>query len=57
MITGLLARWRAMELSIGTGEGTIARLEAERAAGFATLLIILTLPWLTIVGLCLHFAG
>jgi hypothetical protein len=57
MITGLLARWRAMELSIGTGEGTIARLEAERAAGFATLLIILTLPWLIIVGLWLHFAG
>jgi hypothetical protein len=42
---------------MGTGYGTIARFEAERAADFATLLMILTAPWLVIAGLWLHFAG
>ncbi len=56
MITGLLARARALELSVGTATGTIARYEAERAVGFATLLLILTTPWLIIAGLWLHFA-
>jgi len=57
MMTGLLARGRAMELSMGTGYGTIARYEADRAACFATLMMILTAPWLVVAGLWLRFFG
>lgn len=55
MAIGLMARWRALALSNGTIDGTIARIEAERAVTFATLLIILTAPWLVIAGLVLHY--
>jgi hypothetical protein len=57
MITGIAVRERNMLMASGTGYGTIARSEAERAAGFGTLLMILTTPWLVIAGLWLHFAG
>jgi hypothetical protein len=56
MVTGLLARERSLQMSAGTGYGTIARFEAERAAGVGTLLMILTAPWLVIAWLWLHFA-
>ena len=57
MIIGLAVRERNVLMASGTGYGTIARFEAERAAGFGTLLMILTTPWLVIVGIWLHFAG
>lgn len=55
MTIGLMARWRALELSNGTIDGTIARFEADRAVAFGTLLIILTTPWLIIAGIVLRF--
>ena len=54
MTIGLLARYRALAMAEGTGYGTIARFEAERAVGFATLLIILTLPWFIIAAVILY---
>ena len=53
MATGLLVYARAVELANGTGAGTIARYEAERAAGFAALLCVLTAPWLVIAAIVL----
>ena len=51
MSLGLIAQQRAMLMSTGTMPNTIAYLEAERAAGFAALLCILTAPWLVIVAI------
>ena len=53
MTIGLLARYRALEMANGTMRGTIAWHEAERAVEFATLLIILTLPWLVLAAIIL----
>jgi hypothetical protein len=46
MMTGLIVQQRALQLVDGTGEGTIARFEAQRAAEAGLLIMILTMPWL-----------
>ena len=46
MATGLVVCVRGLELADGTRLGTIARLEAERAAESGALLSVLTAPWL-----------
>ena len=51
MALGLIAWHRALVMSEGTLPGTIAYVEAERAAGFAALLCILTAPWLVIAAI------
>ena len=57
MIVGLMVTGRNLIMACGTGHGTNAHFEAERAAGFGALLMILTTPWLVIAGLWNHFAG
>ena len=54
MALGMIAWHRALLMSAGTLPGTIAYLEAERAAGFAALLCILTAPWLVIVAIIVY---
>ena len=54
MALGLIAWHRALVTSEGTLPGTIAYVEAERAAGFAALLCILTAPWLVIAAIILY---
>ena len=54
MMLGLIARERAMLMGEGTLPGTIAHIEATRAATFAALLCILTAPWLVIAAILLH---
>ena len=54
MMLGLIARERAILMAEGTLPGTIAHLEATRAAMFAALLCILTAPWLIIAAIVLY---
>ena len=51
MAVGLIAWHRALVMSEGTLPGTIAYVESERAAGFAALLCILTVPWIVIAAI------
>ena len=48
---GLVAWQRALWLSTQTAAGSIAHFEAQRAADFACLLSILTMPWLLIAAI------
>lgn len=54
MALGMIAWHRALLMSDGTLSGTIAYIEAERAAGYAALLCILTAPWLIIAAIVLY---
>ena len=51
MALGLISWYRALIMSAGTLQGTVAHMEAERAVGFAMLLCVLTAPWLVIVAI------
>ena len=51
MATGLIVYVRALELSNGTGAGTIARLEARRAEESGMLLCILSSPWVALIAI------
>jgi hypothetical protein len=51
---GMVAWHRALLMSEGTFPGTIAYIEAERAAGFAALLCVLTAPWLVIAAIIIY---
>ena len=53
MALGLLAHQRAILMSNGTMPDTIAYCESERAAGFASLLCVLTAPWLVLAAIVL----
>ncbi len=57
MIASFIVRERNLLMASGTGSGTIARFEFERAAELGTLAMIPTTPWLLMAGLWLHFAG
>lgn len=51
MALSLISWHHALAMSEGTIPGSVAAIEAERAAGFAALLSILTFPWLVIAAI------